>query len=87
MPSAASAPVAVNEPRVVETFLTLCRFNTPSRQEKAASEWAGAYLQKLGFTVGVGRCRGEGRGNYREPDRLQKGDGRGRDADLFLVSP
>ncbi|MBC8102613.1 MAG: M20/M25/M40 family metallo-hydrolase [Cytophagales bacterium] len=44
-------PIAVNEPRVVDTFLTLCRFNTPSRSEKAASEWAGAYLEKLGFTV------------------------------------
>ena len=47
----ADAPVAVNESRVVETFLTLCRFNTPSRSEKAASEWAGEYLKKLGFTV------------------------------------
>lgn len=47
----ADAIVAVNESRVVDTFLTLCRFNTPSRQEKTASEWAGEYLKKLGFTV------------------------------------
>ncbi len=49
--STASTAPAVNESRVVDTFVTLCRFNTPSRQEKAASAWAGAYLEKLGFTV------------------------------------
>lgn len=43
--------VTVNRERLVETFLTLVRFNTPSKQEKAASEWAGEYLQKIGFTV------------------------------------
>ena len=41
----------VNESRILETFLTLVRFNTPSRQEKPVSEWAAAYLEKLGFTV------------------------------------
>ena len=43
--------VAVNEKRLLETFLTLVRFNTPSRSEKTASEWAADYLRGLGFTV------------------------------------
>jgi tripeptide aminopeptidase len=45
------ASIIVNQARLQETFLTLVHFNTPSKQEKAASEWAGAYLTKLGFTV------------------------------------
>jgi tripeptide aminopeptidase len=42
---------SVDEQRLVETFLTLCRFNTPPRQEKAASEWAADYLREIGFEV------------------------------------
>ena len=42
---------SVNEQRLLDTFLTLVRFNTPSRREKPVSEWAGAYLRALGFTV------------------------------------
>jgi len=45
------APTPVNEQRLVDTFLTLCRFNTPPRHERPASEWAGEYLRKIGFTV------------------------------------
>jgi tripeptide aminopeptidase len=41
----------VNQQRVVDTFLTLARFNTPSKAEKPASEWAAAYLREIGFTV------------------------------------
>lgn len=41
----------VNQERLVNTFLTLARFDTPPRAEKPASEWAGAYLEKIGFTV------------------------------------
>ena len=41
----------INESRLLETFLTLVHFNTPSRHEKPVSEWAAAYLEKLGFTV------------------------------------
>jgi tripeptide aminopeptidase len=41
----------VNESRLLETFLTLVHFNTPSRHEKPVSEWAAAYLETLGFTV------------------------------------
>lgn len=37
--------------RLLDTFLTLVHFNTPSRHEKPVSEWAAAYLEKLGFTV------------------------------------
>jgi len=43
--------VTVNQERLVETFLTLVRFNTPSRNEQLASEWAAEYLKNIGFTV------------------------------------
>lgn len=43
--------INVNEKRLVETFLSLVRFNTPSKAEKPASEWVAAALQALGFTV------------------------------------
>ena len=43
--------VAVNEKRLLDTFLTLVRFNTPSRSERAASEWTADYVRGLGFTV------------------------------------
>jgi tripeptide aminopeptidase len=49
--SAAPAKTAVNESRLVETFLTLARFNTPPRAEKPASEWAAEYLKSIGFAV------------------------------------
>ena len=42
-------PVAVNEPRLVETFLELVRQNTPPRAEKAASEIGCRILSELGF--------------------------------------
>ncbi|MBC7804812.1 MAG: M20/M25/M40 family metallo-hydrolase [Akkermansiaceae bacterium] len=43
--------VPVNESRLLETFLTLLRFNTPSRDEKLASEYCADYLRNLGFAV------------------------------------
>lgn len=43
--------VNVNEQRLVETFLSLIRFNTPSKAERPVSEWAAAYLRALGFEV------------------------------------
>ena len=54
MPDPSQTPTdaaSVNEQRLLDTFLTLVRFNTPSRREKSVSEWAGAYLRALGFTV------------------------------------
>lgn len=42
-------PVAVNETRLVETFLELVRQNTPPRSEKAASEIGCRILSELGF--------------------------------------
>jgi tripeptide aminopeptidase len=41
----------INQDRLVETFLTLCRFDTPPRRERIASLWAGDYLRLLGFEV------------------------------------
>ena len=41
----------IDKLRLVQNFLTLVRFNTPSKSEKAASEWAGEYLKQIGFTV------------------------------------
>jgi tripeptide aminopeptidase len=41
----------INSERLTETFLTLVRFNTPSRSEKAASEWAAELLRGVGFSV------------------------------------
>jgi tripeptide aminopeptidase len=49
--SEAPAKPVVNESRLVETFLTLARFNTPPRAEKPASEWAAQYLKAYGFTI------------------------------------
>ena len=43
--------VTVNEPRLLDTFLTLVKFNTPSKHEKIASEYCADYLRKLGFTI------------------------------------
>ena len=48
---ATNSTTSVNEQRLLDTFLTLVRFNTPSRQEKPAAEWAAAYLREIGFTV------------------------------------
>ena len=42
-------PVAVNQERLVQTFLDMVRVNTPPRQEKAASEIAYKILIDLGF--------------------------------------
>lgn len=42
-------PTAVNQARLVETFLSMVNENTPPRHEKAASEKAFAILQGLGF--------------------------------------
>ncbi len=39
------------ENRLLETFLTLVRFNTPSRNELPASQWCGNFLSSLGFDV------------------------------------
>lgn len=36
---------------LLDTFLALVRFNTPSRSEGAASQWCAEYLRKLGFAV------------------------------------
>jgi tripeptide aminopeptidase len=41
----------VDERRLLDTFLALVSFNTPSRQERPAAEWAAAFLEKAGFTV------------------------------------
>ncbi|MBC8136196.1 MAG: M20/M25/M40 family metallo-hydrolase [Fibrella sp.] len=43
--------VPVNESRLLNTFLTLLRFNTPSKHEKLASEYCADYLRNLGFSV------------------------------------
>ncbi len=43
--------VPVNQPRLLETFLALLRFNTPSRSEKPASNFCADYLCNLGFDV------------------------------------
>ncbi|MBC8142563.1 MAG: M20/M25/M40 family metallo-hydrolase [Armatimonadetes bacterium] len=43
--------VPVNEPRLLETFLALLRFNTPSRHEKPATDFCADYLRNLGFTI------------------------------------
>lgn len=43
--------IMVNEQRLTDTFLTLCRFNTPPRHEAPASQWAAEYLQNIGFRV------------------------------------
>lgn len=42
-------PVAVNQERLVQTFVDLVRQNTPPRQEKAASDIGRAILEELGF--------------------------------------
>ena len=44
-------PMQVNESRLLETFLSLVRFNSPSRAEHAVMEWTAAYLREIGFTV------------------------------------
>lgn len=41
----------VQQDRLLDTFLTLVQFNTPSRQEKLASEWCAEYLREIGFEV------------------------------------
>ena len=41
----------VNESRLLETFLTLVRFNSPSRSERLVMEWTAAHLREIGFTV------------------------------------
>ena len=41
----------VNESRLLETFLTLVRFNSPSRSEAAVRAWTADYLRRIGFTV------------------------------------
>ncbi len=41
----------MNEQRLVDTFLTLARFNTPPRAERPAAEWTAAYLENIGFEV------------------------------------
>jgi len=43
--------MTINEQRLLDTFLTLARFNTPPRAEKPASEWTAAYLRDIGFEV------------------------------------
>jgi len=42
-------PVAVNETRLVQTFLDLVRQNTPPRHEKVASEIGARILAEIGF--------------------------------------
>ena len=41
----------VNESRLLETFLTLVRFDTPSRRERAAMDWTASFLRGIGFDV------------------------------------
>jgi tripeptide aminopeptidase len=40
-----------DNPRLLDTFLTLVRFNTPSRSEKLAMDWVKSYLENIGFRV------------------------------------
>ncbi|MDX1934851.1 MAG: M20/M25/M40 family metallo-hydrolase [Capsulimonadales bacterium] len=49
MPAEPNHPIDAT--RLLDTFLTLCRFDTPSRREKPAAEWTAAYLRDLGFEV------------------------------------
>ncbi len=42
-------PVAVNQDRLVQTFLDMVRLNTPPKQERAAAEIGRAILEELGF--------------------------------------
>ena len=42
-------PAAVNQDRLVQTFLDMVRLNTPPRQERAAAEIGRAILEELGF--------------------------------------
>jgi tripeptide aminopeptidase len=51
MSASSESSVAVNEQRLVETFVKLVNFNTPPRHEKLASEWAAEYLRRIGFEV------------------------------------
>ncbi|MGC4046565.1 MAG: M20/M25/M40 family metallo-hydrolase [Armatimonas sp.] len=37
--------------RLLDTFLTLVHFNTPSRSEKSVMDWVKGYLENIGFTV------------------------------------
>jgi tripeptide aminopeptidase len=37
--------------RLLDTFLTLVHFNTPSRSEKLVMEWVESYLTRIGFSV------------------------------------
>ena len=46
-----NSTVPVSEPRLLDTFLTLLRFNTPSRHEKPATDFCADYLTRLGFAV------------------------------------
>lgn len=41
----------INEQRLVDTFLTLARFNTPPREERPAAQWTAAYLENIGFEI------------------------------------
>lgn len=43
--------ITINEKRLVETFLTLCRFNTPSKAELPVMQHVAAYLRQIGFEV------------------------------------
>lgn len=46
-----SVPVAVNEARLLDTFLALLHFNTPSKHERPASEYCAELLRNIGFAV------------------------------------
>ena len=39
------------EQRLLETFLALVHFNTPSKHEKPASDWCADFLRELGFSI------------------------------------
>jgi tripeptide aminopeptidase len=41
----------VNEARLIELFLTLCRFNAPALQEREVIDWTKSYLESIGLEV------------------------------------
>lgn len=41
----------VNESRLIDLFLNLCRINAPALQEREVVDWTRAYLEKIGLEV------------------------------------
>ena len=56
----------IQEPRLVDLFLNLCRFNAPPLDEREVIDWTRAYLEGLGLEVredDAGRKIGGNAGN------------------------